>query len=316
MDLTDANALASHIGDRTGKCKLVQLQASANGMGYKGIQTLVNAMEECWTLEKVEMYSNGFMGEHIDSDIIREDLQQFDRLKASNEKDFQIFADDVSKLSSGSGCGHPFLELRLRHILARNVFLKRQVATQALDLLKYSRLALQKSDPSSPFPSKDEEKSSSDDISNPASAMRPFALSKSSSTRHIFTHFPTEIQLAILGHLAPLLSPPQKLRIFKYATDKNTLPRLELCLPDGNMIFLIQIPVLLTVGQTSMSEGINQTVTGIRGLSPTAVQTTRTSALPDESHSLYRSTVHQKQKQKQEWLELVGCESYDPREVI
>ncbi|KAF8907057.1 hypothetical protein CPB84DRAFT_1769387, partial [Gymnopilus junonius] len=193
MDNTDAIALAGFIGSGIENCKLEELNASANNMGYKGLQTIVNAVRHCWTLEKVEMFSNGLPGDTVAAEEIQKDTEDVRKLDENNTtSNFES-----ANMTLGSGTGYSVLDRKLKYFLNRNIILRRQVASQAFDLLKYSRLML------------------------------PNNIRLSS-----FSLLPMEIQLSILTHLAPLLSSKQRIRVFEYAADKTSLPSVKLSLPD------------------------------------------------------------------------------------
>lgn len=189
LDSTDARALAAYI---TRGCKLVELHASSNNMGYKGVRALARAVQHCWTMEKMDVYGND-----IEAD------EQDDSESDDEWGGWQTLRDDV------------------KNIVARNVFLKSQTAREALTLLKYSRLMLQ------PLPSPETASSCTDCDCVPVTPQNTQS-PPSTSPLHAL---PVEIQLAILSQLAPTLSTQQRLRVFAFATDMRTLPSLRLCLP-------------------------------------------------------------------------------------
>jgi len=92
-----------------------------------------------------------------------------------------------------SGLDDKSLEKVLRVTLIRNIFMKQRVASQALDLLKYSR-----------------------NFQGPADT---------ADSQTSFLSLPMEIQLVVFSYIAPLLSCTQRGRVIGYAVDRSTLPQ-------------------------------------------------------------------------------------------
>ncbi|KAF8966769.1 hypothetical protein BDZ97DRAFT_600892 [Flammula alnicola] len=331
LTTADARVLATYIGDQEGRCKLIELYASANNMGYKGVRAVVKAIRHCWTMEKVELYSNGMEGEADgDEDEGDEDGAHSGDMSQS-EDDLISSREAIMSFSVGSGCGWASLEQNLKRTLARNVFLKRQTAKQALMLLKYSRLMLQQkgsgqSTPSGPIartPSCEDSDYSPQQVPSSGLIDTPVlsGLPKpSSSPPSSFSYLPTEVQLSILSHLAPLLTSVQRIRIFEYAVNPETLPTLRLCLPSfgGSSQQKLRIPD----PKAPTPDSTASAATGIGTRSGKKVGSLRRNGRGGAAGHRHSSVsvswmgcncvVCQRQSYQQKWLELVGCDVYDP----
>ena len=230
LNKTDAGALAAYIGE----CRLTRFHASANNMGYSGLKKILNAVERCWTLEKVEMYAND-IGDSGDG---------------SDDETHDGNRDSESRLLH--------LEQKLGSILSRNEYSKSAVRGQAFELLRYSRILLLNR-----HSYHDRSRSELDllvqlveqEAPHQSSCMHnhkceclptfhtphsrthspvPIYPLHASNPHFPFTRLPIEIQLNILSLLAPILSSSQQIRIFEHAIDKATLPDLTLRLPPSN----------------------------------------------------------------------------------
>jgi hypothetical protein len=230
----DAGFLASYIDHADRDCKLVDLRANANDMGYWGVRKVVNALRRCWTIEKVELFANG---RDVSDDHDEDDKDTDDEMRHSVPS-YIPPQGAITSMAAGSGTGWEDLDENLKNTLARNIYLKRRVIKQALKLLRYCRpLLWQNSTPHpdistvEPLYSKDLECSP-----RPQPTTQDDPSSRNLHTTISFMDLPTEIQLSVLSHLAPSLSTSQKLRIFEYASDKTTLPTLRLCLPSSQSL--------------------------------------------------------------------------------
>ena len=153
----------------------------------------------------------------------------------------------------------------IKQILARNDLLQKRLHTDALMLLVYSRrllmcpvrrnasraqtpvkLARTLSDPM-------ERPGGSADVSSGSSV--PSSLS---STVFRFHALPIEIQQHVLSHLAPILSPSQRIRIFEYAATPATLKPL-LQLPGSNSVHAGCIPDPATLPFSSAAVSLDPT---------------------------------------------------------
>jgi len=191
LTLRDALELAAYICG--GQCNLVELFAKGNEMKRKGVKAIVVAARSCWTLEKLNLQYGG-IGDVSNSDSSQEE--------ETDGNDMQVLDSDSEIARAGeaagiriavSGLEDKSLEKALRVTLIRNVFMKQRVASQALDLLKYSR-----------------------NLQGPADT---------ADSQTSFLSLPMEIQLIVFSYIAPLLSCTQRGRVIGYAVDRSTLPQ-------------------------------------------------------------------------------------------
>ena len=279
--LTPANgrALAAYIGGA--HCKLVQLQANANQMKKRGVKAIIVAAQSCWTLETLGLYANDFMaGDELDESSPSDDDDD-----AFPVVDLRHFAAE-NVVEPGNGCGIKEFESTLRYTLTRNIVMKGQVKAQALDLLRYSRVMLQRTSTSSqelfrtkPLVRRD----------SPPSEIEPTT----------FRSLPIEVQLRILSHLAPSLSSLQRIRIFEYAVNKNTLPALVLQLPRRKSSS--PKPQLSGYPLTNAGKKVGQ----LRPPSSYVGSSSPTTSMDD-------SIRDRLQREREKYWELVGCDAYDP----
>lgn len=195
LTYASAPTIASFL--RSPGCHLRILRLNANNLGYRGTQCILSAMEHNYTLTSVEMYGNNKEDGDSDSD---HPTQEFTERKISLQR--------------------------------RNDALRKTVESEALCLLRYSRiLLLRRSESITQNTSED-------------------GISYTSAT------IPMELQLYILSFFAPTLSDAQRVRVFKYASTSSTLPRLlpsllsQECLRDPS-----SLPFGIMDGRSSCSSG-------------------------------------------------------------
>jgi len=282
--LTPANgrALAAYIGGA--HCKLVQLNANANQMKRRGVKAIIAATRSCWTLETLELYANDFTSgdEPDESSTSDDDDIDIDPFPVVDLRHFAV--DNV--VDSGSRCGIKEFESTLRYTLTRNIVMKGQVKAQALDLLRYSRVMLQHAS------------TSSSELSQAKSPVRTDSL-PSETEATTFRSLPNEVQLRVLSHLAPSLSSPQRIRVFEYAVNRDTLPALVLQLSRRKLSSLKpQQPdhSLSNAGKKVGQLRPSRSYTG--SSSPTA--------------SMNDIIGHRIQIERRKYWERVGCDAYDP----
>ncbi|CAA7266751.1 unnamed protein product [Cyclocybe aegerita] len=313
---SDAKLLAKYFGHPEGRCKLVEFYANANTMQYGGVKEIVKAMKNCWSLERVDMYANGFVGgdaadrneEDEDPDKDEDDLER----EAKSLPGITLLQPPIAS-STGSACGWPGLEVLLKNIMTRNTFLKRQTAEQALQLLKYSRILLR---PEAPCPTASSPQTQrSGDCTG---ASRPSTTPPTPTTalpHRSFRSLPTEIQLAILSSLAPILSSVQRIRIFEHAADRRTLPKLVLCLPSRSLSGSSRSHCVPDPGSLAFSGGIISQGKKVGQLgrvpeaNPGQHQTYAGGACMGSNAVVCQSRTH-----RQNFLDSVGCDLYDPAE--
>ncbi|KAF9555706.1 hypothetical protein CPC08DRAFT_752920 [Agrocybe pediades] len=325
MDIEDAEILASYIGSKNPRCTLIELKASGNSLQYEGLTKVTNAMKVCWSIEKVDLFGNcvtsalspDFEAFEADTPILNDIVSAL-----------SLSHDQVSRLGHGSGTGVPLLDRRLIVLLARNIHLKKEVQREAFNLLKYSRLMLRKSiiNPTSTTAAAPQTQlcNDCDCMSIPGPFLSSAILGSSQTQTAQFSTLPIEIQLDILSHLAPHLSTQQRIRIFEYAVDRNTLPRLQLCLPTFKDDPLNPKNCIVDPGSLQFLNFQIQNVTGINRSGkkvgtlqrrhPHGVNLRSGSSCASGQCMASYSVLCQRQVERERWLQLVGCESYDPGE--
>lgn len=237
LNQADTDALAAYIG----QCRLIELNASANNMGYTGLKKIVKAVKRCWTLEKVNVYANdiGNKGEG-DDESGDDDAEESPMILPFVGHNFESFS---------------VLEQKLQQKLSRNIHLKHEVQAQAFELLRCSRLFLlnrhsdhdqyrSEADLLAELVEREPPHHSNCTHSHKCECLPTFHIAHSrppsplplhASTSYFpFARLPIEIQLNILSLLAPILSSSQQIRIFEHAVDKATLPDLSLRFPPSN----------------------------------------------------------------------------------
>ncbi|KAF9478766.1 hypothetical protein BDN70DRAFT_993960 [Pholiota conissans] len=297
LDKDNAFALANYVGNKIQPCKLKELHASGNLMGYRGVRAIVEAVNHCQTMEKVTLYANNAAAIGI-----------VETSESSDEDAalLSVYGTVSRNYPPDSGCGWRGLERKLKYCISLNLCMKHTTIHEALLLIRYSRMMLRKKvTPPSIRP-----KASCDDCEclarQPDMNVDHDVPVTSSSDSFSFSNLPMEIQLHILSLLAPLLSTAQRLRIFDYAVDRSTLPSLRLCLPDLSKVC---IPDPGHLAFDSASTGIRDRV-GKRVGSLAKLR---------ESHSCSgttcnasRNIICQRQTMRDEFLARVKCDQYDP----
>lgn len=311
---SDAGLLASYVGRPDGSCKLLELRASANNMGYRGVRKLVGALSWCWTIEKVELFAN-FIDDEGEASDDPDAVENADEESGVTVPHYISSQDAITSIAVGSGCGWVDLERKLKNTLARNIYLKGGVIDQSLRLLRYSRQFLWQNDHTEtcfgpPCPDCECSPVSQPTTRNDSNTSDP-------QPSFPYTRLPTEIQLSVLSHLAPLLSTAQRLRIFEYASDKATLPTLRLCLPSSQSLpsrrrsNCIPDPTILGFGLASV--GISNRGKQSVSLSRSSnLQSTHSTACSGGSCMGNKSVKCQRETERQKWLTDMGCDVYDP----
>ena len=297
----DVPALATYISDK--RCRLVELHANANTMGYAGIRTVVAAVGRCWTMERVDLYSNASADPAVDA--AADDGQDLG--------DGVISHDATGAYAPGSGCSWTGLQRKLKYHLAQHTHLKRAVASEALQLLKYTRVMLRNTRPA---PASTNEACTDRDCTptavslSPLTPLLPPEISPPPTPgAPSFSALPTELQLQILSALALTLSSAQRVRVLSYASDTRTLPSLRLCLP--------RAPLSRGGGCVADPGALGYAAVAAQGLGARAgkkvgsLQRRETHACADGSCMRSSSIMCQRETARDEWLALVGCDCYD-----
>lgn len=313
----DAGLLASYVGRPDGSCKLLELRASANNMGRRGVRKVVDALGRCWTVEKVELFAN-FIDDEGEASDDADNVEDADEESRVTVPHYLSSQDVITSLAVGSGCGWVDLEKKLKNTLARNIYLKRRVVDQSLELLRYSRQLLWQNSPHN------SEKSfgplCADDCECSLVSQPTTATDSQSNNPHPsfpFTRLPIEIQLSILSHLAPFLSTAQRLRIFEYASNKATLPTLRLCLPSSQSLpsrrrsNCIPDPAILGFGLESGGTSNHGKKSGSLSRSGN-LRSTHSTGCSGGSCMGNKSLKCQRETERKNWLTQMGCDVYDP----
>ncbi|KAJ3550100.1 hypothetical protein NMY22_g635 [Coprinellus aureogranulatus] len=256
------------------RCRMTTLKCNGNSLGLRGVRSIIRAIEQTnYSLLSVEFWANQLSGNSSDDSD--------DALSAEEEDEDEEPLDETS-VEAWKVC-----QAKLARICARNNYLRRETQGQALELLRYSRVLLLRSE----LRGKDPEKTRDADWHG-----------------FTFTMLPTELQLSILSLLAPSLSSAQRSRIFSYAADASTLPPLlpslrspgtagAQCLPDPSHPG--PVPGLGAFG----------TVWAVNGLGK--------DAHCSSGHCMGASNAVScnKDKERQRWLEAMGCSVYEPEQI-
>lgn len=298
----DALALAAYISDE--RCQLAELHANANTMGYSGVRTVVAAVRRCWTMERVDLYSNAAEDPAVDAADREQDADD-----GGLDLDEVISSyDAIGAYAPGSGCSWTGLQRKLKHHLTQHTHLKRAAASEALQLLKYARIMLHNARPS---PALTREVCTDCECSPAAAPLPPLPAAEVSQVRTpivpSFSALPTELQIYILSALAPTLSSAQRLRVVTYATDTRTLPALRLCLPLSRVSGCVADPGALGYAAAT-ARGLGDRA----GKKVGSLRHREAHACAGGSCTGRGSVVCQRETARDEWLALVGCDHYDP----
>ena len=175
------------------------VELKGNEMKRKGLKAIVAAARSCWTLERLNLQYGG-IGDVSNSDSSQEE--------ETDGNDMQVLDSDSEIARAGEAAGIRIAVSGLddksleKVTLIRNMFMKQRVASQALDLLKYSR-----------------------NLQGPADT---------ADSQTSFLSLPVEIQLVVFSYIAPLLSCAQRGRVIGYAVDRSTLPQFPSGLASSN----------------------------------------------------------------------------------
>ncbi|KAF9459681.1 hypothetical protein BDZ94DRAFT_1171238 [Collybia nuda] len=274
-------------------------KCNANTLGARGVNAIIEAIENRnYMLQTVELYSN--------------QLSSLD-LASLSETDNEERDPNAWRSS----------DLHLRRVLDRNKYLKRETEEGALRLLKYARPLLLRCPPETSLSTLDVVPCSSSCVCIPPSHSPSEALESSlkTSTPSQYAALPTEIQHHILSFFAPTLSPAQRVRIYRYASDPNTLPQLLPCLPTrtahpnfkpsssklspntppGNT-FCVPDPSTLAFdpGQNKKVWSFSDGGVGLGG-----------GCAAGKCMGSHNSVLCHREQDRMRWLEVVGCTAYD-----
>lgn len=266
------------------RCHLHTLKCNGNGLGFRAVKSIIRTLERSnYSLQVLELYSNNL----ADEDTVDED------------EDEQ--SGPISWKES---------ETALKQILARNTYLKRETEKQALGLIRYARtLLLHCTIDPEPLPTITPTLEPCSDVC----ACIPSAKGRLSATppRSVpestlaFDSLPIELQLYILSFLAPILSPAQRIRIYRYASNPLTLPRLLPCLPSTNARSASGSSVCVP-DPSSLDFGEGGNVWSFGGVSSGG------GCASGQCMGSRNSVVCHRDKERKVWLAEVGCKFYEP----
>ncbi|PPR04688.1 hypothetical protein CVT24_011905 [Panaeolus cyanescens] len=180
--------------------------------------------------------------------------------------------DDGSHGEIANAASYRMLEQVRSRYLMRNYFLKSSIKEQALELLKATRVLLSKPAVSLPAP--------------------PGSTSHTCISTPCFSTLPNELKLGILAELAPHLSHQQFMHVIEYGSLRETLPSVELRLPK------LQLSARGSAEKPTTSRKFGSIV--------------RTSPTTPSAQSNTTHYPNEKGTALQAWLELVGCDMYEP----
>ncbi|KAF9010121.1 hypothetical protein BDQ17DRAFT_1347580 [Cyathus striatus] len=199
-----------------------------------------------------------------------------------------------SQPSSGSAPrGWVVCERMLKRLLFRNMTLKKVVEEEALQLLRYARAILLHSGPSSTL------------------TQSRIETRRSPPPMLSFNALPHELQLYIFSFLAPTLSPAQLVRVYQFASSPHTLPpllpRLLSSLTSGvhgSSLLCYPDPSLLGFGGGK-----------VWPLGASSASTAGERCGDGQCMGSDKTIVCQRDKDRVQWLETVGCTAYEQRSV-
>lgn len=238
--------------DGQGACYLQTFKCSGNSLSVRGVWEVVRAIEMGnWALSKVELYANQLAGP---------------RWSASAN------ASLCSERETEVGCAR-----ELRKVVMRNDYWKRRTEKEALNLLRYARPLLMRS--------------------NPLTTLDPFHRNSPDpslklDTNSPFFALPNELKMQILALFAPSLSSAQRVRIYNYASDPATLPSLTPTLRRETIRGCLVDPSVFsaTVGPGVLVSGCPE----------------------GKCMGANSSLVCRREEERYKFLEAVGCCSYEP----
>ncbi|KAF8633165.1 hypothetical protein AX17_004666 [Amanita inopinata Kibby_2008] len=258
------------------RCKLCVLKCNGNSLGYRAMRSLIQAVEQYnYTLTILELHSNHLMDIHSSNDNM------------SDEELRSVNATDVWKECS----------ILIKKIVTRNEHLKRETERQALQLLRYARAVLLHL---------------GSDTAILDCALEPGRRNRSPSDTNRFTNalvkqadlpslpfrnLPVEVQQHILSFLTPILSPAQRINIYRYAATPKTLPPL--------------LPRLS--GSTKQSHSVFVADPSRRGSARSwNTRETNSGVLAGRPISSQLDVSHTKEKERNQCLVAIGCTEYEP----
>jgi hypothetical protein len=204
-----SDAFAGRFFPRLNSPHLSNLQLSATGLTRAAVPHIVEYLSSPRSRRLVSLKLNGnHIGARGAVKAVRLIMRANFNIVNLEMYGVRALEDDPSEGNSSDSSSTPYnaavrFEEDLRYTLIRNELLQRNTRAAAFQLLQYSRALL----------------------------LKPRGANKQEAVRDPFRiqSLPTEIQLHILSLTVDTLSANQRIRIFQFASDPNTLPEL---LPD------------------------------------------------------------------------------------
>jgi len=264
------------------RCRLHVLKCNDNSLGFRGIKPILSAIHNSnYTLKSVELQDNQLQGKETSPEAFSDE-------EGLGSQSVPFTRNDVHTWRS-------YVTL-LKKDLLRNSHLEREVHKQAVILLHYARSLL--------LVSRCRQESVDRKILPQPNQNNRMAACSSSQ----FKSLPLELQHHILSFFAPSLSSSQRVRVIDYATSAKTLPSL--------------FPFLSTISHSSMhADGGNEMICipdppnnghALRE-SIRSIKTNRNITLCSAHYCMgtSNSLLCRREKERIEFLETVGCNSFE-----
>ncbi|KAF5349951.1 hypothetical protein D9756_009249 [Leucocoprinus leucothites] len=275
------------------RCRLHVLQCNDNSLGLRGIKPIVRAIRsQNYTLRSIELYTNQLQDEETasDSQTSSDEGQGNERIGLTR-----------NNIQTWRRC-----ESLLKQILLRNILLKREINKQATTLLSYARPLLLRG-------------CRQGLIDNRAPVQLPLQSPNASRGHNVgfltvyqsfrFKSLPLELQHYVLSFLAPSLSSLQCIRVIDYATSANTLPSFlrlfstlsrKMHIRSGDHIARIPDP-----------SGIESALGGIIWPAEQHRDPISSTCSTNRCMGSSGSLVCRHEKERMEFLEVVGCDTFE-----
>lgn len=281
VGLTSSSSKAIVAYLSSSQCRLHVLKCNGNSLGFRGIKPIICAIHNSnYTLKSVGLHDNQLQGKGTSPEVLSDE-------EGSGSQSVAFTRDDVHTWRS-------YVTL-LKKDLLRNSHLEREVHKQAFILLHYARSLLLVSRCRQEFVDR-------------KTLPQPHQNSRMSACSSFqFKSLPPELQHHVLSFFAPSLSSSQRVRVIDYATSAKTLPLL--------------FPFLSTISHSSMhADGGNEMIcipdpsnNGYTLESIRSIKTNRNVTLCSAHYCMGTSSslLCRREKERIEFLETVGCNSFE-----
>ncbi|KAI0071033.1 RNI-like protein [Panus rudis PR-1116 ss-1] len=271
-NVVPSDALISHLLDNLNSPTLHELQFSNTRVTYAVVPHILSYISS----PRCHLHTLRASGNNLSTRGVRKII---DAIQASNYTLLKVdlFANDVAnekEKEEGDSDGEGEREWgklveRLKKTLERNDYIRRQTEREAFTLLRHARAVL---------------------LHPPVS----------SSPTSPSSRLPMELQLHILSFLAPHLSTSQRLRIFNFASNPTTLPRL--------------LPTLQSQTQAAdcIPDPASPAFTGGLGMFGMVKPSGSSGCASGKCMGAGNSLICRREGERLKWLAQVGCLSYEP----